>query len=472
MVGSVMAIATIVASRPKLRRSVIAVLLQRGSIRIVLSSPNFRLLRIASDFVECTMIVVSKAIENISIFQALGWSSPAKIWILFTLFGLISCGGSDPAPPDLGLDQIMMIEDPRNRADQLGAYLDGVTLRQLPEIADVLDQNHARIDAATGISVALWWVQQDPTSAMNEGLTHHWIEGPLWASTVIREWARLAPEQALGAASEALATQGGPNWHRTITIALVRGWFDEADRSPDQLIAFIGGLPPGRAQKEPLDVLFNQMISSQETEKAIALVEGMLEHDSIGRNAMKMDAFHRLATQLAARDPQRAIEWADGHRGGPYGAGLYTRIARRWARHDPAAAAAWAETLPENGTKHDQILKAILRGWNSTDRQSAAEWVDSKPIEGNRTELFHMSAVHQARHGAPALAAARVERLASGELREEVLVGVGRAWLQSDPEGAEKWLGEIELSAAARAEMRKPLRGRESPKARPVPNSS
>jgi hypothetical protein len=375
-----------------------------------------------------------------------------SVWLFCIVIGTISCG--EPAVPEgPALEEIFAIEVPLDRVRALDRYLAGATLADLHEIEAAADAARPRIDHATGAVLALWWTGQDPHSAYGEGTLHYWLDGPTWAGIVAREWTRTDPDGALREMRNALKTEGGANWQRTISLAVVRGWFDVPGREPGPLLDFIGNLAEGRIKKEALDLLITRSIATQSTGEAIAFVEGLPSFDLIGPSALKQDAFRRLATQLAARDPERALEWAERHSGSVFGEGLFLRVARRWARDDAPAAMAWAQSIPETaaaGPSRDPILRAIVRSWNSVDRQAAAEFLDARPLDAEWKPLFHMSVTWQAQAGDGEGALARIEaktRLEGAEYRDELVVAAARAWRKRDLEAAEAWLARAGLSA-------------------------
>lgn len=387
------------------------------------------------------------------------WSSvvsPSRagfVCLFFLCCASVSCLEQKPlGGTALPLVEIFAIEDPLDRARELDRALAGRTLEDLPEVVATADAARNRIDFATGSLLALWWVRQDPRSAYDEGLPHFWLEGPVWAEIVMREWSRTSPDEALDAARRALASEGGPNWQRTLSLAVVRGWFDAPGRALGPLLEFVETLPEGRPKKEALDQLISRAMRSRSLDEAIELVENLPDFDSIGRSALKQDAFSRLATQLAARDPERAIEWAERQSSSFFGEGLFVRIARRWARNDAPAAMAWAESLSEGTSAWEsrpRILIAIVRSWNSVDAQAAAAFIVEKPLDETWKPLFQMVVARQAQVGDGEGALARIDaktRAEGAEYRDELVVAAGRAWRKRDQEAAEAWLAEADLA--------------------------
>jgi hypothetical protein len=367
---------------------------------------------------------------------------------------LVSCveAPSDAEPKDLVT--ILKVENPRERSGLLRAHLDASEPADLPDLLASLQAERLRLDNAVGVELALWWTQQDPVSAYEDGLKGRWLEGKLWAETVVREWTRLAPEEALAHVRRALVKEGGPGWGRTLMMALVRGWFDSPDPDVKPLIGFIEHLEPGRPKKEALDLLLTRMIAFGSREEAIAFVTGLPDFDEFGRSALKKDAHKRLATQLAARDPEEAARWALEQASGPYGEELLVRVGRRWARDEGQRAVEWARSVPEDSGARPRAMLEAMRGWTVTDGEASAVWIDAQPLAPELEPLLAMSVVRMANSRRPAEAMKRLDRVPGGPFKDDLVVSIGRAWLRFFPEEAEAWIEQAGFSPEVVSAMR------------------
>lgn len=386
------------------------------------------------------------------------------------LVGLLATSCFEPAADSGSLDlaEIMAIEAPRDRAARFNVYLEQATLADLPEITTSFRKNRLRLDPATATLFALWWTNQDPVSAYNDGLASRWLEGPVWASIVIREWARIAPEAALEGVRESIKREAGRDWERTLVLSLVAGWFDGEEVGAEPLIAFIGELTPGRPLKEGLDAVLKRMIKLRGSDQAIALVEGLPGHDEIGRNAFKRDAFLRLASQLTAKDVKRAVAWATQHADGPFGDGLLIRVGRRWGRIDGRRALEWAMSLPDSDKTKVAVMTETMRAWTGSDGAASVDWIDArpKPLSPELQPLLKLSVMAMASAKQPGQAMARVDRLDDGEFKQELVIAVGQIWRRVDAEGAEAWLAEAGLPPEVEREVRTAPQTRKGPAAR------
>jgi len=386
----------------------------------------------------------------------------------FALVGMISCG-EEMARPVPELAEILGIDDPRVRVREFSRYLDGVSLAELPEIRATLESRRLELDAAMGVELALWWTQRDPASAYDQGLRDYWIEGPLWGATVVREWARLDPESALAKVRGALASEGGPGWERTLSLALIRGWFDQPGRDLAPLVAFVETLEVGRPQKEALDLVLNELVAFRSPAEAIAFAESLPDLDEIGPSAFKRDTFKRLATQLAGRDPAFATKWVMEQSHRDYRDELVVRVARRWARDDGQAALAWASRLAASEPARPRAMLEAMRGWVSVDGPAAAAWIDAQPATDELAPLLKLSVLREANSKRPEAAMARLERLAPGPLKSELQVEVAHAWLRFDRPRAEAWIASAGLTEAQQRAIRQPAQPGRPPAPQRIP---
>lgn len=387
--------------------------------------------------------------------------------ILLLLTGLLVASCSADAPTSnvtTDLHSALTLSDPLQRVERISEVLKHAEHSDLQTILDIYEGERLRLDVASASLLAIWWTRFDPQAAFEQGLTSHLVDGPTWAGAVIREWARHSPDRAAEAVQIAFSEQDGPNWHRTLTLALVGGWLDHPELQTDALMEFLRLLPPGRPQKEALDLALGRILREHGTEIAVSVVEGLPGRDSLGHDPFKVDAFNRLATRLAVDDPARAILWAAQHENGPYGHDLTSRIARRWSRDDPKAALEWIlsrvdasdplDDEPDRRGQRERTIGAIARVWSANDPAGMTRWLDDRPLSDSLAPLFRASILHEVRRGDPRGAIARIEERARGPLRDDLLIDAGRAWVRLHPADAEVWLAEGHLPAAIQEKIR------------------
>src|ERR1700746_1652708 len=92
-------------------------------------------------------------------------------------------------------------------------------------------------------------------------------------------------------------------------------------------------------------------------------------------------------------------------------------LAGSWAREDPEAAFAWANTLP-NGQGRDNAMQSIFSNWAGKDPQRAANVVATLP---------------------------------SGPRREQAMGSVSREWANLDPRAAIAWAQSLSATSQTTA---------------------
>jgi hypothetical protein len=112
--------------------------------------------------------------------------------------------------------------------------------------------------------------------------------------------------------------------------------------------------------------------------------------------------------------------------------------ASNWSEGDPAAAAAWAGSLPAGDLSH-RALAAVSKQWASMDPEAASQWLQTLPADAQRTpavDAFLGSTLTTR----PDLAALWVPAIEDEASRARWLQKVASQWLQKDPEAARSWL--------------------------------
>ncbi|MFK7898129.1 MAG: hypothetical protein AB8G23_20020 [Myxococcota bacterium] len=349
--------------------------------------------------------------------------------------------------------EILVEPDPHARTQALLNYFKGATGADLPEIEAAYSEARPFLDPVSVSLLAQWWVQFDPVAAYNDGLNAVWMERRLWASAVFREWARIAPEAALEMAM-AIPKESGQEWRRTVSLALIRGWFD-GGAEPAPLLDLIFRLPLGRPQKESLDILLVRLMEREDTAQAMAFVEGLPEGPL---RPLKLDAFKRMATVLTQEDPALGVAWVEKHGSGPFGKNLAIRVGRVWGRVGGAPALDWAMQLPADTPDRDRVLVEAFRGWSSNDAAGSLEWVKQQEATPAIAGVLKLSVQREAREDAKA-AIDRASAVEDQALRNSLLAEAGRIWINLDREAAEAWIATAELPATTLSFIRKPLPG-------------
>ncbi len=113
----------------------------------------------------------------------------------------------------------------------------------------------------------------------------------------------------------------------------------------------------------------------------------------------------------------------------------------RWAKSDTAAAATWAEQLPE-GELRNMTLEQIAIAWMNLAPASASEWVKALP-PGESQSLALFAAAYEASRTEPQIALELAAQFAPSPERDELLNHALSQWATVDFELALAWAREV-----------------------------
>ena len=123
----------------------------------------------------------------------------------------------------------------------------------------------------------------------------------------------------------------------------------------------------------------------------------------------------------------------------------FQRLSSEWADKEPQKAAAWAATLPieEDGCNRPLIeLSTVLRQWTKQDPAAATEWVCALP-DGVLRKGAICVVIRLWSEKEPRKAAQFVERMPEGESKNDAIVNVVDLWFKSDSESTAAWLVKL-----------------------------
>lgn len=179
----------------------------------------------------------------------------------------------------------------------------------------------------------------------------------------------------------------------------------------------------------------------------------------------------------AAKDPNGAVSYYEANKNafgmaGRFGGGMgpTATIASEWARQDPEAALAWAETLEGNdrsaagqgifsnlavtdpkkaaelagglgnADERGAAVAEVARAWGANDWESTQEWIASLPAD--ERDAARAEAIRGLAQADAAAAATEVNKLPAGENKDRAVADVAQSMAMTDPAKAANWLTE------------------------------
>ena len=190
------------------------------------------------------------------------------------------------------------------------------------------------------------------------------------------------------------------------------------------------------------------------------------------------DERQRLIEAWAAKDPKAALAYVQQNLKSDRRAQATASVITTWAKHDPKAAWQWARSLGPDLAHHAHtVLEQVGKDNPGLAARFAAEFSRERPEDAVAMSLTAMrgmtyngnfeSAVQLANdvrlpgkedqgvllnyaagqwgHTDPKKASEWVDRLPSGPIRDQALVGLGASWAEVDPERAANFAVQLPL---------------------------
>lgn len=125
---------------------------------------------------------------------------------------------------------------------------------------------------------------------------------------------------------------------------------------------------------------------------------------------------------------------------------LLVALTNEWARHDPAAAAAWGARLPE-GAGRARVLPSLVATWAENDPAGATRFASDLPLGQVRNDAV-VAAISGWAQSDPSAALSWAHQCLAGAQQELACTHAVFAWSRRDPVSAAQWLRSMPDSRA------------------------
>lgn len=363
----------------------------------------------------------------------------------------MSTGRQESAPssaqavsePIAAFSSALQIENPAERTLALAEFFRRADPEWAPRLrAEVNAPGSALIlDEISETLFASWWAKTDPQAAFAHVVDPPWAGRHPWIRTVLREWMRQDPQAAVAALDSLPAAEGKGRLEGTRVV--VDAWFEQPDfADPMPLVALLSQLeikPRGRVIKHMIEA----MIKGRGVDATERFIESIPSDVESLRLHVQPELMARMGIVLLDHDIDRAVEWANKHGQGRKGAGIRKHLAFQWGLRDGPSAMQWATSLRDDPERP----AVVKRAWLSFTRKqpdSAREWLAAQEPNRALQGVYAKYLVHVAEED-PNRALRLAKTATDPEVREKMLVAVGKGWMTADPKAAEVWLGESGL---------------------------
>lgn len=146
-----------------------------------------------------------------------------------------------------------------------------------------------------------------------------------------------------------------------------------------------------------------------------------------------------IAAEWAKLNPDAALAWANSLEGRDK-SGALNSVISEMASKDPTKAAQVAATL--EGDDQARAYGEIAGKWASTDFAAAEAWIQSLPAESRDRAMSQ--AIESLAATDPQGAAAKVASIPVGRDRDRAIEDVAESWARKDPAGAAAWVMQQE----------------------------
>lgn len=388
--------------------------------------------------------------------RKIGWAAA------FAAFAALGCDPSAPpastgeTTPAVAIEQgsiqeVLKERDAFTRVRRLATLLPSLGPEGVPDARRALRAARAGISASEFELLVRYWATHEPAEAAHWALYE--VKPSMRRGAIepsVEVWAELDPTGAV--ASVTWAAQGADREVAQATqLALVRGWFQ---RDREALQEYIRGLGTSIERQRSL-FGFALAMARQDSSQAVMDWAEAVPTDDPG---YKRSVIQQVTAALGLFDPTSAERWCERQCDGPDGAGIRTTLTRLRLNggEDPTDVIGWLLEAPE-GESRTHALNVAWNHWASEDRKAAFAWYEAslarEPDAPWHKDLYGIYARYLA-FDRPAEALEWAGRVEHPEARTELRVRIARKWLQEDPEAAEVWLEQSDLTEAARARAR------------------
>jgi hypothetical protein len=305
------------------------------------------------------------------------------------------------------------------------------------------------VSAAAGAGL-FWWIRGN-RALVPEANTVHSPQAPARADTAV---AGQQPHVATAKREDSASPAGGElagSLNQRLRAVLALPQTAERRQALEDLAGALARKYPERA-RELLHSI--QTESGEASPDAYAFVSGF-SSDYAALNpaaaaawveslplALKFNACSFVAAEWGKTDLKAATKWAEGIED----SSLRTSVLRRIGQEleggtDLTAAAAWAQRLAAS-PEASHNAELIGRLWAKADVQGAFQWSANLADPAQRNQAV-LAVTGAVAAEDPQVVSAWVEKFSDGELRSQAVAVTSAKWSESDPESAARWVARL-----------------------------
>lgn len=343
----------------------------------------------------------------------------------------------DPAADIL---EILEIRDRFERTESLLATLRAIPAKQIEAIPTVLNDLRMPLREFERVLLISAWAKVDPEAATKWAMTkekHDFLRSAMFSETTYA-WALEDPESLRTDFKVGMYSVRG--WDPAMLRAFVRGWYDSGEPELETFIRDLGR--SGDDRQRAISELIKVKLEKETPDEMIAWATTL-----DGETKYRSYVYSRLAADIAAIDPERAVAWCEEICDGDVGEEMPHWIASSWVRDAGAEAMDWIMARP-NSTPVRVGIRASYRRFLKSAPEEADAWLEKFSDEDRYGERLQgpviMYVNRQSNLTNDDVAIEWTKYIDNDWERERSLTTIGRRWLRRDEEAAKRWLSENE----------------------------
>lgn len=330
------------------------------------------------------------------------------------------------------LQSILAESDPLNRLQDILAYADGISARDIPAMLEELRKSLGRgreMDLIAHLLLSRW-AQSDPDAAY-ACLADGTYRSKNWSPTsLLSSLASMDPERAAAWISEPGRQSMGRGRRGGRMFEVVAGAWARQD--PEGAFAWSLTLD-GRQQEQAAAAVVSHVVAS-DPEKATGMAMQMDE------GAVRAEVVEELVEMWSHSAPDQALDWAVSLSGDERREAMQESV-DEWAKSDPAAVASYLSQL-SSSESIEPYLSSVASRWSQNEPAQAAEWVLTQAEgRGTRDAMGHV--MWNWTQQDPEGAGTWLRNQPEGASRDGAVIGLAKASSSFDPAAATQWANSI-----------------------------
>ena len=223
-----------------------------------------------------------------------------------------------------------------------------------------------------------------------------------------------------------------------------------ADRDRDEATKYVAALAAGgrKDASRLMETVADEVLRQGGTTEASAWVA------TLDNGPLKGSAMNKVAERYVRSDPEAAAGWIEQFAAEDYATQAVAEVGEKWAEREPLAAVSWLDKLPE-GPGQKAGLNSAFGDWEDKDPKAAGEYLLSMPGSAKRDSAISGFAAGYAWQD-PETAIAWAQDIQDPAMRTESLKNVGYAYFRRNPDEAKTWLASSGLSTEVQAQIQTP----------------